>query len=121
MIFTDTNRNIKIELLNTTSCKITIIDEDLKQIELIRRLLNAYTREAPLDGGIPAQFRHEVNIQGKHILIDGNMINAISALCDLDLIEDHLRDDIIEQVALDTLRQSIAAMHIERGGTLIDK
>ena len=106
MIFTDTSRNSKIELINISSCRLTVIDDDLPQLEGVNRLLKAYVREAPLDGGTPVQFEHNLNLDEKYIAITGNIIEAINALHALDRLSDSLRDDIIEQIALDNIESS---------------
>jgi hypothetical protein len=107
MIFTDTSRNSRVELLNISSCKFTVIDGNLQQLEGVNRLLKAYVREAPLDGGAPVQFEYNLNLGEQHIIITGNIIDAINALHALDRLSDSLRDDIVEQVALDTLSQAL--------------
>ncbi|MEA2076879.1 MAG: hypothetical protein U9O95_02560 [Candidatus Marinimicrobia bacterium] len=121
MIFTNTSRNISVELLGISSCKLTVIDEDLKQLDGINRLLNAYVREAPLDGGIPVQFEHGLNLEEKYITFTGNLIDVVYALRELDRLDDSLRDDITEQIVLDTMRQAFDTISAEKREGFITK
>ena len=123
MKFTNTDRNMGIELIDQYSCKITLLDSSSKpkQLEIMCRLLSSYERRAPLEGGSPIQFQYNLDQVGNCILITGNVMNAMRALCDMDFISDSLRSDIVEQVALDTLKQAINNLPVERQEGFIDK
>lgn len=110
MIFTDTDRNIKIEIVNISFCKLMMIDNDVRQLEGNKRLLNAYVREAPLDGGTPVEFEYKLCLDERYIALTGNLINAIKALHELDRLSDNLRDDIIEHIILSTTQQGLEAL-----------
>ncbi len=110
MIFTDTDRNIKIEIVSISFCKLMMINDDVRQLEGNRRLLNAYTREAPLDGGTPVQFEYELHLDEKHIALTGNLIDAIKALHALDRLSDGLRDDMIEHILLSAMQEGLNSM-----------
>jgi len=119
--FTDVSHNIRIELLGIASCKLTIIDNNLKQLDGVNRLLNAYVREAPLDGGSPAQFEHNLCLEEKHLTITGNMIDAINALHALNRLSDSLRNDIVEQIALDTYKQVLNIIPVDKQNIFVSK
>lgn len=121
MIFTDATHNIQIELLGISSCKLTIINGDLKQLDGTNRLLNAYVREAPLDSRTPAQFEHTLNPSERYIAITGNLINAIHALYALDCLSDSLQGDIMEQVLLDTFSQALNGIPVEKQPIVVSR
>lgn len=120
MIFTDSQHNLRIELTDMSVCKLSVINNDLKQLNGISRILNAYIREAPLEGGKPVQFTHEPKIEEGYLLIKGNLIEAIQALSEIDRLNDQLKGDIIEEIVKSVLKQAIPLIpSIRQQGVII--
>ena len=120
MIFTNSQHNLQIELTDMSVCKLSVINNDLKQLNGINRILNAYVREAPLEGGKPVQFTHELKMEEGYILIKGNLIEAIQALSEIDRLNDQLKGDIIEEILKSVIKQAIPLIpSIRQKGAII--
>lgn len=107
MIFTDSQRNIKVDVTDISFCKVSMINDDLKQLNGLNRLLIAYVRQAPLDGGTSVHFEHELMLEEKNIFIKGNLIEAARALNAIDRISDQIQTDIIEEVLKNVISQAL--------------
>ncbi len=97
MKFTDYQRNTEIELIGMGTCKLYIINGP-KFLEGANRLFKAYARRAQLDGGDPVKFVHEVNAPEGYILMQGDIIEIIQSICDIDFISEQLQAQIIEAI-----------------------
>lgn len=119
MIFTDSDHNFRIELNNPFECHLSILNEDMRLLHGVNRMLVSYVRSAPLDGGEPVKFNHQLD--GTRILVNGDISGAISALYELDWIQKSLRDDTMEQVMIMITAQISSRISPTRHETLAEK
>ena len=121
MIFTDSENNICIELIDPFTCKLSTLKENIDQLQKFSKMLKFFIRGAPLDGGQPVMFEHTLSETDKHILVKGDISGAVSALRELDWIKDGLRDDIIEQVMTMIVSQTKARISPARQKMFTEK
>lgn len=113
MIFTDSEKNIRIELIDRTNCKLTMISEDTKKLEGINRFLAWRVRNAPLDGGDQLNFSHKLPSDNSCILIHGDLIDAVQTLEGIECISEQLKINIIKQIGLTMTAQILKIMSAE--------
>jgi len=96
MIFTNTQKGIRIELLSPTELKLDLVPKNDHQLIGIGRIITAYIRRAPLDGGERVHF--ELVRNADHILCTGNLTGVIVALRELEYITDELKNSISREL-----------------------
>ncbi len=114
MKFTDPQRGTQIELTGTSACKLYITN-GLTHLDGANKFLNAYVRSAPLDGGNPVNFTHELKMSEGYVLMQGDMIEIIQSICALDFISEQVQDQIIEAItsALITKARALVSVNYQ--------
>ncbi len=121
MIFFDTTHNLRIELIGYANCKLEMIESDPKTLEGINRIFVSCLRRAPLEGGDRLNFSHELSSDKSCILIQGDLIDAVVTLENIDHITSALKDDLLEQIILDAVQRALKSISPERQPAFADK
>ena len=135
MLFRDASCNVEIDLIHVAFCKITILNGDaavtavspaespmtvsvadgnVAQLRRWMESLDVYVNKTFLERGLNVQFVHNVSPEERCMVVTGSIIAVIHALHSLGYISDALHDDVITQVTLDMLKQSLEAISPER-------
>jgi len=112
---------IEIELSSPLTCKLVVLDNNLKWLEGTGKVLNGYIREAPLDGNPPAHFAYSLNLAEKRLTITGNVIEAIKALHAYKRISDKTQDAIVMHIVTEMNKQAFKAISAEAQSIFIGK